>query len=54
MAIANSWGIGVFPGRSKERDVLPEAFSDFIYAIIIEETGLLGGGFVLLLYIVVL
>ena len=54
VAIANSWGIGVFPGRSKERDVLPEAFSDFIYAIIIEETGLLGGGFVLLLYIVLL
>lgn len=54
IAIANSYGIGVFPGRSKERDILPEAFSDFIYAIIIEETGLLGGGFVLLLYIVLL
>lgn len=54
IAIANSRGLGVLPGRSKERDVLPEAFSDFIYAIIIEETGLLGGGFVLALYIMLL
>ena len=54
IAIANSYGIGLGPGRSKERDVLPQAYSDFIFAIIIEETGLLGGGLVLLLYIALL
>jgi cell division protein FtsW len=45
---------GVFPGNSTERDFLPQAYSDFIYAIIIEEMGLLGGMFVLLLYLVIL
>lgn len=54
IAIANSYGIGVLPGRSKERDVLPQAYSDFIYALIIEETGILGGTFVLLLYLLLL
>ena len=51
IAIASSNIIGKMPGNSVERDFLPQAFSDFIFAIIIEELGLLGGGFVVILYI---
>lgn len=54
IAIASSGGIGKMPGNSVERDFLSQAFSDFIYAIIIEEIGLWGGGFVVFLYIVIL
>ncbi len=54
IAIANGGIIGVFPGNSTERDFLPQAYSDFIYAIIIEEMGILGGLFVLLLYVILL
>ena len=54
IAIANGGVFGRFPGNSLERDTLPQAYSDFIYAIIIEEMGLLGGLFVLMLYIVIL
>jgi cell division protein FtsW len=52
IAISNANFIGRGPGNSIERDFLPQAYSDFIYAIIIEETGLLGGIVVLLLYII--
>lgn len=53
MAIANGGmsPIGVLPGNSIERDFLPLAFSDFIFAIIIEETGLIGALLVMALYI---
>ena len=54
MAIASSNVIGRGPGNSVERDYLPQAYSDFIYAIIIEELGLLGGAGVVLLYIILL
>lgn len=54
IAIASSNVIGRMPGNSVERDFLSQAFSDFIYAIIIEEMGLFGGGFVAFLYIVLL
>lgn len=54
IAIANGGVLGVFPGNSTERDFLPQAYSDFIYAIIIEEMGLLGGIFVLMLYVIIL
>lgn len=54
IAIATSHIIGKMPGNSVERDFLSQAFSDFIYAIIIEELGLLGGAFVALLYIILL
>ncbi|MPM75797.1 putative lipid II flippase FtsW [bioreactor metagenome] len=54
IAIANGGIIGRFPGNSTERDFLPQAYSDFIYAIIIEEMGIAGGIFVLLLYIIIL
>jgi cell division protein FtsW len=51
IAIASSQIIGVGPGNSVQRDLLPLAFSDFIFAIIIEELGLVGAAFVALLYI---
>lgn len=54
IAIASSNIIGKGPGNSVERDFLPQAFSDYIYAIIIEETGLAGAIFVVLLYIILL
>jgi len=44
----------MLPGNSQTRDFLPQAFSDFIFAIILEETGFLGGFFVLFLYFVFL
>lgn len=54
IAIATSHILGKGPGNSVQRDFLSQAFSDFIYAIIIEELGLLGGGAVALLYILLL
>ena len=42
------------PGNSVERDYLPQAYSDFIYSIIVEEMGLIGGFFVILLYLILL
>lgn len=51
IAIASSQFIGKGPGNSEQRDFLPLAFSDFIYAIIFEELGWLGAAFVALLYI---
>ena len=54
IAISSSAISGKGPGNSTERDYLPQAFSDFIYAIIIEEMGLLGAAFVVFLYIVLL
>lgn len=51
MAIAHGNGIGVFPGNSRECSRLQLAFSDYIYAIILEELGLLGGLVVLLCYL---
>ncbi len=50
IAIANGKVIGL-PGSGTERDFLPQAYSDFIFAIILEEMGLLGGLFTLLLYV---
>jgi cell division protein FtsW len=54
IAIASSNVIGKGPGNSVERDFLSQAFSDFIYAIIIEEMGIWGAFIVCLLYIVLL
>jgi cell division protein FtsW len=50
MAISNGGIIGL-PGSGVERDFLPQAYSDFIFAIILEEMGLAGGIVVLFLYI---
>lgn len=54
IAMAQGGVTGVGPGKSTQRNFLPEAFSDFVYAIIIEEYGTIGGLFVLFLYIVLL
>ena len=54
IAIVSSNIIGKGPGKSVERDFLSQAFSDFIYAIIVEELGFLGAAFVVLLYIILL
>lgn len=43
--------LGVLPGNSKERDYLPLAFADYIFAIIVEESGLVGAVFVIFLYL---
>lgn len=53
-AIASSGIIGKGPGNSVERDYLPQAFSDFIFSIIIEEMGLIGAIAVVFLYIILL
>ena len=54
IAIVSSNIIGKGPGQSVERDFLSQAFSDFIFAIIIEELGIIGASLVVLLYIVLL
>ena len=55
IAIARGGIFGKLPGRSVQRDYLPQAYSDFIYAIIIEELGLVIGGIgVLLLYVILM
>ncbi len=54
IAIASSNLVGKGPGNSTARDYLPQAFSDFIYSIIIEETGVVGAAIVCLLYIILL
>ena len=54
IAIVSSNFSGKGPGNSVERDFLSQAFSDFIYAIIIEEMGIFGGFFVAMLYIILL
>jgi cell division protein FtsW len=54
MAIANGSFTGVGPGNSTQRDYLPQAYSDFIYAIIIEEMGWFGALLIPFLYLVLL
>ncbi len=54
IAIVQSNVVGRAPGNSVQRDFLSQAYSDFIYAIIIEETGIFGAFFVLMLYIILL
>ncbi|TYA84224.1 FtsW/RodA/SpoVE family cell cycle protein [Seonamhaeicola marinus] len=50
VAIASGeiWGLG--PGKSRQKNFLPQSSSDFIFAIIIEEYGLLGGMLIMVLY----
>ncbi len=54
IAISNGGVFGVGPGNSTTRDYLPQAYNDFIYAIIIEEYGLVGGAFIMFIYLVFL
>lgn len=51
IAQANGGTFGVFPGNSRETARLPLAFSDYIYAIVVEDMGLIGGIAVLVLYL---
>lgn len=46
--------LGVGPGNSKERDYLPLAFADYIFAIIVEESGVLGAAFLIFIYLAIL
>ncbi len=54
IAIASGGIVGKLPGNSTQRNFLPQAYSDFIYAIIIEEYGLTGGFLILLFYLILL
>jgi cell division protein FtsW len=51
IAIAKGGLFRIAPGKSTQCNFLPDAFSDFIYSTLIEEYGLLGGAFVLFLYL---
>lgn len=51
MAISNGGVIGQGPGKSVQKNFLPQSTSDFIYAIIVEEYGLVGGFTVIILYL---
>jgi cell division protein FtsW len=54
IAIAKGGLMGRGPGNSQQRNFLPHPYSDFIYAIIIEEYGLAGGAFIVFIYLVFL
>lgn len=55
IAIANGgMFVGLGPGNSRQRNYLPQAYNDFIYSIIIEEYGLLGGAIIIIIYLVFL
>ena len=54
IAIAGGGLFGKMPGNSEQRNFLPHPYSDFIYAIIIEEYGLIGGVLVMVLYLILL
>ncbi len=52
IAVATSGVIGKGPGKSEQRNFLPHPYSDFIFAIIVEEYGIIGALFVMMLYII--
>jgi cell division protein FtsW len=54
IAIATGGITGKGPGNSDQRNILPHPYSDFVYAIVIEEYGMIGGIVVLLLYLILL
>lgn len=54
IAVSTGGLFGKGPGKSNQKNFLPQSYSDFIYAIIIEEYGLLMGISVLLLYLILL
>ncbi|MGB4885932.1 MAG: FtsW/RodA/SpoVE family cell cycle protein, partial [Ferruginibacter sp.] len=54
IAIAKGGILGVGPGNSEQRNFLPHSYSDFIYAIIIEEYGLFGAAFIVFIYLLFL
>ena len=54
IAIAKGGWLGRGPGNSEQRNFLPHSYSDFIYAIIIEEYGIIGGAFMVIIYLLFL
>lgn len=54
IAIAKGGFLGKGPGKSETRNFLPHPYSDFIFAIIIEEYGLMGGAFIIFVYLIFL
>jgi cell division protein FtsW len=54
IAIAKGGMVGLGPGNSQARNFLPHPYSDFIFAIIIEEYGLIGGAFIVFIYLIFL
>ena len=54
IAVASGGILGKMPGNSTQRNFLSHPYSDFIFAIILEEYGLFGGSFVVLLYLILL
>jgi len=54
IAVATGGITGKGPGNSDQRNILPHPYSDFVYAIVIEEYGMVGGVIVLSLYLVLL
>ena len=54
IAIASGGVLGKGPGQSQQRNILPHPYSDFIYAVIIEEYGMTGGVVVVILYLILL
>ncbi len=51
IAIANGQWVGLGPGNSLQRNYLPSPYADFIYAVIVEEYGIIGGSLVVILYL---
>jgi len=54
IAVATGGIVGKGPGNSDQRNILPHPYSDFVYAIVIEEYGMIGGIVVLVLYLILL
>lgn len=54
IAVASGFPVGKGPGNSNQRNFLPHPYSDFIYAIIIEEYGIVGGLLILFAYLILL
>ena len=54
IAVAKGGFLGLGPGNSEQRNFLPHPYSDYIYAIIIEEYGLMGGAFIIFIYLIFL
>ena len=54
IAIANGGWLGLGPGNSNARNFLPHSYSDFIFAIILEEYGFVGGAFIVFIYLLFL
>jgi cell division protein FtsW len=54
IAVATGGVTGKGPGNSDQRNILPHPYSDFVYAIVIEEYGMIGGVVVIVLYLILL